>query len=500
MGKKKKKCYSGIGGQAVMEGIMMRNKDRYSVAVRKPDHNIEIQVSDCKANDSIWTKIPFVRGVFNFVDSMVIGMKTLSYSAEFFAEGTEEEETAFDRFLIKIFGKKAEKVIVGMTVAFGILLAIGLFMVLPWALSFLLERYISNASLIAILEGVFRIVIFLLYVLGISLMKDIRRVFMYHGAEHKCINCLENGMSLNVKNVMKSSRLHKRCGTSFLLIVMVISIILFFFIRVDHPLLRLGLRVALVPVIAGISYEILRLAGKFDNWFINIISAPGIALQLLTTREPEEEMAEVAIKAVEAVFDWKAYLKENFSYDSAEEGWLDEDDEDEEEDSNIAMSLEKEAMKATVIEPAKEAVASEVAKENAEEAVAESDVVKENAEEAVAESDVVKENTEEAVAEEVSREETETGEMEAAEVEVKEAEAEGNKAEESEAEEGKPVEPKYPHFDKTLILRPVLDELDWEDEIKPTSESRGEEESTKVSEEASIEELNRILDDFTGNH
>lgn len=487
MGKKKKKCYSGIGGQAVMEGIMMRNKDRYSVAVRKPDHNIEIQVSDCKANDSIWTKIPFVRGVFNFVDSMVIGMKTLSYSAEFFTEGTEEEETAFDRFLIKIFGKKAEKVIVGMTVAFGILLAIGLFMVLPWALSFLLERYISNASLIAILEGVFRIVIFLLYVLGISLMKDIRRVFMYHGAEHKCINCLENGMSLNVKNVMKSSRLHKRCGTSFLLIVMVISIILFFFIRVDHPLLRLGLRVALVPVIAGISYEILRLAGKFDNWFINIISAPGIALQLLTTREPEEEMAEVAIKAVEAVFDWKAYLKENFSYDSAEEGWLDEDDEDEEEDSNIVMSLEKEAMKATVIEPAKAAVAA-------------SEVAKENTEEAVAESDVVKENTEEAVAEEVSREETEIGKMKEAEVEVKEAEAEGNKAEESEAEEGKPVEPKYPHFDKTLILRPVLDELDWEDEIKPTSESRGEEESTKDSEEASIEELNRILDDFTGNH
>lgn len=334
MGKKNKKCYSGIGGQAVMEGIMMRNKNRYSIAVRKPDQSIEIQTGDCKQTTTVWSKIPFVRGVYNFIDSLTIGIKAMSYSAEFYAEG--DEETAFDRFLIKIFGAKAEKVIVGMTVAFGLLLAVALFFVLPWFLSALLERFISNASLIAILEGVIRLTIFIVYVLSISLMKDIRRVFMYHGAEHKCINCIENGKSLNVKNIMKSSRMHKRCGTSFLLIVMVISIVLFFFIRVDTAWMRLLLRLALVPVIAGISYEILRLAGKFDNWFINLISAPGVALQLLTTREPDEQMVEVAIKSIEAVFDWKKYLSENFEYDPSEEGWLDEDDADEDEFETVA--------------------------------------------------------------------------------------------------------------------------------------------------------------------
>ncbi len=361
MGKKNKKCYSGIGGQAVMEGIMMRNKNRYSIAVRKPDQTIEIQTGDCKQTTSIWSKIPFVRGVYNFIDSLTIGIKAMSYSAEFYAEG--DEETAFDRFLIKIFGEKAEKVIVGITVAFGLLLAVALFFVLPWFLSALLERFISNSSLIAIFEGVIRMAIFIFYVLGISLMKDIRRVFMYHGAEHKCINCLEDGKSLNVKNVMKSSRMHKRCGTSFLLIVMVISIILFFFIRVDAAWMRLVIRIALVPVIAGISYEILQLAGKFDNWFINLISAPGVALQLLTTREPDEEMVEVAIKSIEAVFDWKTYLKEHFEYDSSEEGWLDEED-----DETEIFEPTHQKVKATVIvEPQVEAEVTEEVEASAEE-------------------------------------------------------------------------------------------------------------------------------------
>lgn len=328
MSKKKKSCYSGIGGQAVMEGIMMRNKDRYAVAVRKPDKAIELHVADYVQSESWTRKVPFVRGIFNFVDSLVLGMQTLSFSASFYEE-EDEKETGFDRFMGKLFGSKAENVMMGFTMVISLVLALGIFMVLPYFVASFLEDYINNPSLIAIIEGIIRVVIFVAYVLLISLMKDIRRVFMYHGAEHKCINCIESGKALNVKNIMKSSRFHRRCGTSFLLIVMVISIICFFFIRVDNMALKLVLRVALIPVIAGISYEVLRLAGKFDNWFIRLISAPGMWLQRITTKEPDEDMVEVAIKAVEAVFDWKAYLKENFDFEPVEEeDWLDEDDEE----------------------------------------------------------------------------------------------------------------------------------------------------------------------------
>lgn len=322
---KKKSCYSGIGGQAVMEGIMMRNKDRYAVAVRKPDQNIELHVAGYEQSESWTRKVPFVRGIFNFIDSLTLGMQTLTFSASFYEE--DEEETGFDRFMGKIFGAKAEKVMMIITVIFSIVLALAIFMILPYFVASLLEKYLSNPSLIAIIEGLLRVIIFVVYVLLISLMKDIRRVFMYHGAEHKCINCIESGKPLNVKNIMKSSRFHRRCGTSFLLIVMVISIICFFFIRVDNMALKLVLRVALIPVIAGISYEVLRLAGKFDNWFIRLISTPGMWLQRITTKEPDKDMVEVAIKAVEAVFDWKTYLKENFNYEPADdEEWLDEED------------------------------------------------------------------------------------------------------------------------------------------------------------------------------
>lgn len=333
MSKKKKSCYSGIGGQAVMEGIMMRNKDRYAVAVRKPDKNIELHVASCEQSESWTRKMPFVRGIFNFVDSLTLGMQTLTFSASFYEE--DEEETGFDRFMGKIFGAKAEKAIMVMTTAIAIVIAVAIFMILPYFVAAFLEKYLSNPSLIAIIEGVLRVIIFVVYVMLISLMKDIRRVFMYHGAEHKCINCIEKGKPLNVRNVMRSSRFHRRCGTSFLLIVMVISIICFFFIRVDNMALKLVLRIALIPVIAGISYEVLRLAGKYDNWFIRLISAPGMWLQRITTKEPERDMVEVAIKAVEAVFDWKEYLKENFDYvPEEEEDWLDEDDEEESEDAD----------------------------------------------------------------------------------------------------------------------------------------------------------------------
>ena len=333
MSKKKKSCYSGIGGQAVMEGIMMRNKDCYAVAVRKPDKNIELHVASCEQSESWTRKMPFVRGIFNFVDSLTLGMQTLTFSASFYEE--DEEETGFDRFMGKIFGAKAEKAIMVMTTAIAIVIAVAIFMILPYFVAAFLEKYLSNPSLIAIIEGVLRVIIFVAYVMLISLMKDIRRVFMYHGAEHKCINCIEKGKPLNVRNVMRSSRFHRRCGTSFLLIVMVISIICFFFIRVDNMALKLVLRIALIPVIAGISYEVLRLAGKYDNWFIRLISAPGMWLQRITTKEPERDMVEVAIKAIEAVFDWKEYLKENFDYvPEEEEDWLDEDDEEESEDAD----------------------------------------------------------------------------------------------------------------------------------------------------------------------
>lgn len=352
MGKKKKTCYSGIGGQAVMEGIMMRNKNRYAVAVRKPDQNIEIHVAGYEQSESWTRKVPFVRGIFNFIDSLKLGMETLTFSASFYEE--DEEETGFDRFMGKIFGAKAEKAMMGITMIVSLVIALAIFMVLPYFVASLLEKYLSNPSLIAIIEGILRVVIFVVYVLLISLMKDIRRVFMYHGAEHKCINCIESGKPLNVQNIKKSSRLHRRCGTSFLLIVMVISIICFFFIRVDNMVLRLVLRIVLIPVIAGISYEVLRLAGKFDNWLVKVISAPGMLLQRLTTKEPDEDMIEVAIKAVEAVFDWKEYLKEHFEYEAVEEDeWLDGEDEAEsvtdgvQEDSvsseNVTFSAEDEA-------------------------------------------------------------------------------------------------------------------------------------------------------------
>lgn len=321
---KKSKCYSGIGGQAVLEGIMMKNQDTYAVAVRKLNGEIEIDKEEFEGvlHQNRIKKLPFVRGIFSFIDSMVLGMRTLTFSASFYEE-EDAEETVTDKAFRKLFKEKAEKVLMGITMVCSVLLAIGVFMVLPYFISGLFQSYVRNASLLAIIEGVIRILIFVGYVLAISLMKDIRRVYQYHGAEHKCINCIEKGRPLSVHNVMRSSKQHKRCGTSFMLFVMVISIVLFFFIRVDHPALRVLLRIALIPVIAGISYEVIRLAGRSDNILIRMISAPGMWLQRLTTKEPDESMAEVAIAAVEAVFDWKQYLKDNFGYE-VDESWLED--------------------------------------------------------------------------------------------------------------------------------------------------------------------------------
>jgi len=315
--KKKSVVYSGIGGQAVLEGIMMKNEDVYSVAVRLPNGSIDVKTWEFESSSHKYkiAKVPFIRGIFNFIDSMKLGMKTLSYSASFYED--EEPETKFDKFLEKTFGDKAENVVMGFTTCLSVILAIGIFMLLPMFVASWLETWILNDSLIAIIEGALRLAIFLLYVTAISLMKDIKRLYQYHGAEHKCINCIESGRSLNVKNVMKASRLHRRCGTSFLLIIMVITILLFFFIRVDTIWLRILLRLALVPVIAGISYEILRFTGTHDNALVRILSVPGMLLQKITTREPDEAIIEVAIASIEKIYDWREFQEKNFTKKTA---------------------------------------------------------------------------------------------------------------------------------------------------------------------------------------
>lgn len=311
--------YSGIGGQAVLEGVMMKNGDTYAVAVRKPDHTIEVKKETKKgwAAKHAWTQIPFVRGIFNFIDSMVLGIETLNWSASFYEEEGEKEHpemTEEQRAAYEKKKKRQDSILMTITTIVSVILALAIFSVLPVWLSNFLKPVVSSVTLLAFLEGVIRLAIFLIYVAVISKMEDIRRVYMYHGAEHKCINCIEHGMELNVENVLKSSRLHKRCGTSFLLIVMVISILFFTVIHVDTLWLRMVSRVLLIPVIAGVSYEFLRLAGRSDNGLVNLLSKPGLWLQHLTTREPDTEIAEVAIASVEAVFDWKTYLAEYFGW------------------------------------------------------------------------------------------------------------------------------------------------------------------------------------------
>ena len=304
---------SGIGGQAVLEGIMMKNEEEYAVAVRKPDGEIEVKVDTyegvAKKLGEI-KKIPFIRGIFSFVESLVLGMSTLMYSASFWEDEEEPEKALTEAELRK--QEKQEKLMMGGTIAFSIVFAVAIFMVLPYVLTTFLKRFDLSAGMFAVCEGIIKILIFFGYILMISQMKDIKRVFMYHGSEHKCINCIEHGLELTVENVKKSSRLHKRCGTSFLLFVMIVSIILHFFVRFDSGVWNVIARILLVPVIAGISYELIKWAGNSENKIIGTLSIPGLMLQKITTKEPEDDMIEVAIRAVEAVFDWEAYREENF--------------------------------------------------------------------------------------------------------------------------------------------------------------------------------------------
>ena len=300
--------YSGIGGQAVMEGVMMKNKETYAVAVRKPDGEIEIKKDEFKGISSKgkFFRAPFVRGIVNFIDSLTLGMSTLTYSSSFYEEDEKDKNKTEEE------KKKSDTIFNIITIFISVLLAIGIFVAAPFFISSLLEKVIHSRTLIIFIEGIIRLAIFIMYMVLISLIKDIKRVYMYHGAEHKCINCIEHGLPLTLENVKKSSKEHKRCGTSFMLIVMCVSILIMMLVQFDSRWLRFASRLILIPVIAGISYELLRLAGTKENWFTNMMSKPGLLLQGLTTKEPDDDMIEVGIASVEAVFDWEKYLEENF--------------------------------------------------------------------------------------------------------------------------------------------------------------------------------------------
>ncbi|MBQ7583131.1 MAG: DUF1385 domain-containing protein [Lachnospiraceae bacterium] len=326
-------AFSGIGGQAVMEGVMMRNKDDYAVAVRRADGEIVIKKDEYHGiiNNKTIYKIPVIRGVLSFIDSLVLGLSTLNFSSDIYIAGEEAKEknssgedeqtgegaantnTAADDTVKK--KSAADTILSAVITVIALVLAMGLFMVLPYLASLLFRPLVGEGIVLSLIEGLIRILIFIGYIKAISLMEDIRRVFMYHGAEHKCINCIEAGMPLTVDNVRRSSREHRRCGTSFLLYVMVISIIFFAFIRTDVRWMKVALRLVLIPAIAGVSYEFIRLAGRSDSALVRAFSKPGLWLQKLTTREPDDEMIKVGIRSVEEVFDWKEFLKEHFPDD-----------------------------------------------------------------------------------------------------------------------------------------------------------------------------------------
>lgn len=295
-----------------MEGVMMKNGSKYAIAVRKPNNEIVVETNQLTepASRHPVLKLPIIRGVAAFAESLSLGMKTLTFSASFFEE-EEEEESGFEKKLNQITKGNAEKILNVVTILLSVMLAVGIFVVLPMFLAGFLSAKVESGTLLALLEGVFRVLIFIGYIFLISRMKDIKRLFMYHGAEHKSINCVENGLPLTVANVKRQNREHKRCGTSFMLTVMVISVIFFIFIRVDNTWLRFAVRLLLIPVIAGVSYEFIRLAGRSSSRLVAVLSRPGMWLQALTTREPDDAMIEVAIQSVEAVFDWKSFIEQD---------------------------------------------------------------------------------------------------------------------------------------------------------------------------------------------
>ena len=302
---------SGIGGQAVLEGVMMRNKDRYAVAVRKPDGEISVKNWETKSirEKNIILRLPIIRGVVAFIESLFLGIKTLTYSSSFLEEEEDGGKTGAVSAGGEVSGKREmfENILI---VLLSIVLAVGFFMLLPFIVSELFSGKVNSPKMQILIEGTLKIVLFLGYVTAISFLSDIKRTYMYHGAEHKTINCVENGLDLTVENVRKQSRYHRRCGTSFLLLVIFVSIIFFLFISIDNLWLRMLYRVLLIPVVAGVSFELIQFAGNTDNRVVIFLSKPGLWLQKLTTKEPDDEMIEVAIASVEAVFDWRAYQTE----------------------------------------------------------------------------------------------------------------------------------------------------------------------------------------------
>lgn len=302
--------YANVGGQAVMEGVMMRHKDQYAVSVRKENGEIETMTEQ---RESLGMKyhvsdIPIIRGMFAFVDSLVLGMKTLMWSASFFEDEEEEKKKPEKN------EESSDKMFMTLTVILSVAMSIGLFMVLPFFISNIFRKVIHSSLILGIIEGLVRVVIFITYIVLISRMKDIQRLFMYHGAEHKTINCIEHGEELTPENAAKYSRFHKRCGTSFLFIVMFVSILFFllFFqiFPMDNMVLKVVCRVLMVPIIAGVSYEIIQWAGRHDSGLVCLVSKPGFWMQKFTTKEPDREMLEVAIASIEAIYDWRGFQKE----------------------------------------------------------------------------------------------------------------------------------------------------------------------------------------------
>lgn len=294
-----------VGGQAVIEGVMMQSKNKRAVAVRKSDGEIVVRKNKIKSwiNEKNIDKIPFIRGSFVLIETMIEGIKSLNFSSEFFLDETEED--AFDRFISKIFKDKANDVMIAISMIFAFLLSVGLFILLPTAVGGVFSKLIDNDFLLNLVEGIIRIAILFAYIVLISKSKDIERVFQYHGAEHKSIHCYESGQELTVENTRKFTRLHPRCGTNFLFIVMFTSIILFSFFGWPNPILRVVMRIVCIPIVAGISYEIIRFLGKYNNKLTKIVAYPGMMLQNFTTKEPDDKQIEVAIAALKAVIDEK---------------------------------------------------------------------------------------------------------------------------------------------------------------------------------------------------
>ena len=298
----KKTHKTSIGGQAVMEGVMMKGPKVSAISVRKPDGEIVTKVkNNPKATQNKLCKLPIIRGCVAFVESMITGTKALMYSAEF-VDLEEETESKFDKWLNRVFGDKIKDVVIYFSVILSVFLSVGLFILLPSFIASFAKLIIKNKLALNAVEGAVRICIFLVYLWAVAKMPDIRRVFEYHGAEHKTIACYEAGEELTPENAKKYTRLHPRCGTSFLFIVMIVSILCFSVLSWDvNVLVRSLSRIALMPVVAGISYEFIRFAGRHDNVFTKIISFPGLCLQKITTNEPDESQLEVAIASMKAV-------------------------------------------------------------------------------------------------------------------------------------------------------------------------------------------------------